>query len=318
LVRRELRTASGLWGQCGVHFGLEEEQDIQIVDPPPPFLMAVGCDLGLPTSGGALRFRLGDKRFQIETEAGLAPSQVAQRVAAAVEGAGYRATVSPNARTAQGALPTVDVLMRDRRGKPIGIAVDGGAPLSSDPTLGVCVGAVDFTDGLTHFTDYDAVSGTVEERAMLKAFDDGDPTTIELYVVSNFARSGRIGESFLYVPGASAGNAVVLDRAGVRAGARSYTLAHELGHILLNMPGHPDDFGVDKPSSLMDADASDPTIFGPRRLSLAECERAIVQSGPETAVPLLESWPLFVAPDPPSRRAASRPGTPSPSAAQSE
>jgi hypothetical protein len=42
----------------------------------------------------------------------------------------------------------------------------------------------------------------------------------------------------------------------------------------------------------MDADAADPTIFGPRRLSVAECERAIVQSGPGAPVPLLQDWPL--------------------------
>jgi hypothetical protein len=42
----------------------------------------------------------------------------------------------------------------------------------------------------------------------------------------------------------------------------------------------------------MDADAADPSIFGPRRLSLEECERAVRQSGPQTAIPLLTTWPL--------------------------
>jgi hypothetical protein len=149
------------------------------------------------------------------------------------------------------------------------------------------------SDGLTHFTDFDAIAGTVEERSLLKAFDDGDPTTLEVFVVPSFARTGRIGESFIFNDGSSVRNAVILDRAGIRAGARSYALAHELGHILLDMPGHPDDFGVDQPSSLMDADAADPTIFGPRRLSVAECERAITQSGPRAAAPLLTEWPLI-------------------------
>jgi hypothetical protein len=44
---------------------------------------------------------------------------------------------------------------------------------------------------------------------------------------------------------------------------------------------------------LMDADAADPTIFGPRRISVDECERAIVQSGPAAPIPLLTPWPLF-------------------------
>ena len=69
-------------------------------------------------------------------------------------------------------------------------------------------------------------------------------------------------------------------------------LAHELGHVLLDLPGHPDDYGVDRPSDLMDADAADPSMFGPRRLSIEQCERAYRQSGPGAAVPLLTPWPL--------------------------
>jgi hypothetical protein len=69
-------------------------------------------------------------------------------------------------------------------------------------------------------------------------------------------------------------------------------LAHELGHILLQMPGHPDDYGVDAPYLLMDSDAADGTIFGPRRLLVPECERAVRQSGPSAPVPILSPWPL--------------------------
>ena len=79
------------------------------------------------------------------------------------------------------------------------------------------------------------------------------------------------------------------DRTSGGAGglARSFALAHELGHVLLAMPGHPDDFGVDKSWSLMDADVAEPTIFGPRRLSFEECARAVKQAGPGALVPLL-------------------------------
>jgi len=59
------------------------------------------------------------------------------------------------------------------------------------------------------------------------------------------------------------------------------------------MPGHPDDFGVDQPWMLMDADATDGTIFGPRRLSVDDCERALRESGPQALIPLLEPWPLY-------------------------
>jgi len=122
--------------------------------------------------------------------------------------------------------------------------------------------------------------------------DDGDPSTIDVLIVPSFDQSGRIGESFIDDDGAAIQNTVVIDRAAVRAGPRSYALAHELGHILLDMPGHPDDYGVDQSSSLMDADAADASVFGPRRLSLEDCERALRQSGPGAKTPLLQAWPL--------------------------
>jgi hypothetical protein len=43
---------------------------------------------------------------------------------------------------------------------------------------------------------------------------------------------------------------------------------------------------------LMDADAADSTIFGPRRLSTEDCERALEQSGATAPMPLIEHWPL--------------------------
>jgi hypothetical protein len=296
LLGEELQIASGLWGQCGVHFGLPEEVEIRVVDPPPPFLLGVGCDLGLPASGGELRFLVNGEPIQVPTRAADTPSAVAERVRAVLTPLGFRAVVSANAKITRGALRTADVLVYDAKGIPARLERGPTHPLSSDATLAVCIGDVDLSDGLTHFSDYDAAAGTIEERTLIKAFDDGDPTTIELFVIPSFARSGRIGESFIYADGASVRNAVIVDRAGIRAGARSHTLAHEIGHILLDMPGHPDDYGVDMPSTLMDADAADATIFGPRRLSVAECERALRQSGPGTPAPLLTPWPLYATP----------------------
>jgi hypothetical protein len=138
----------------------------------------------------------------------------------------------------------------------------------------------------------DSVAGTLEERTMLKALDDGDPKTVEVVVVPVFAGGGRIGESFISSDLSSVRNAIILDRAGIRARRSSLTLAHELGHILMDLPGHPDDYGVDTPSDLMDSDASDASPFGPRRLSVEECARVARQAGPAARVPLLQVWPL--------------------------
>jgi hypothetical protein len=164
--------------------------------------------------------------------------------------------------------------------------------VSSDATLSACIGRVDLEDGLQHFGDVDAIAGTVEERALVKAFDDGDPGTIEVFVVPSFGGGGRIGESFISADGGAMKNLLIEDRAGVRADRASFALAHELGHILLDEPGHPDDFGIDTPTRLMDADAANPSAYGPRRLLVDECVRALRQSGPGAPVPLLTAWPL--------------------------
>ncbi len=292
LARAEIDVASRLWGQCGIHFGAPAHEEIAIHDPPPVYMLAVGCESGLPASGGELRFSVGGRRVRVATSAGQSPAEVAGATVRTLAGMGVAASVSPNPATQGTPFGSADVLVRRGDGSLAELRADGTAPLSTDASLGVCFGDVDFADGVEHFTDVDAPAGTVEERALVKAFEDGDPTTIDVFIVPSFAGAGRIGESFVHDPGASIQNVVILDRAGIRAGARSFVLAHELGHVLLDLPGHPDDFGVDRPSDLMDADAADPSMFGPRRLSIAECERAVRQSGPGAGVPLLEAWPL--------------------------
>jgi hypothetical protein len=158
--------------------------------------------------------------------------------------------------------------------------------------LSVRIGSVDLSDGLEHFTDLDAMAGTLEERTLVKALDDGDPATIEVIVVPLFAGGGRIGESFIASDLSSVRNVVLLDRAGIRARRSSLTLAHELGHVLMDMPGHPDDYGVDTPTLLMDSDAADASPYGPRRISLDECARVVRQAGPTARSPMLVEWPI--------------------------
>lgn len=283
-ARAAVRAASLVWGQCGVT--LEVEQ-VEVVAPPPPRFLTVGCGAGLPARGGRVRWRLGGRPLEVRVEPGDSPERAARRIGRAIERSGARARYAWNVRAESAALPSVDVSAVDSRGRTLELAADGAAPLSQDAALCVQLGSVDLTDGLSHFSNDDAALGTVEERALLSAFDDGDPSTIEVLVVPSFAGASRIGESFLAREGAGRFNAVIVDRIGLRASVRSYTLAHELGHVLLNLPRHPDDYGVDTTSQLMDADAADASIFGPRRLTLADCRRALTESGPDAFVPLL-------------------------------
>jgi hypothetical protein len=279
-----------------VSFGPPDEVAVRVVDPPPPHLLAVGNGLGVPASGGRIVFRIdGRKTVEVGVRAGELPSSVAHNVARAVETAGFVALMSTNARVSSGASPSVDLSIRRKNG---GLArlepLDGVGAVCDDATLEVRIGRVELDDGLDHFGDADSVAGTLEERTLLKALDDGDPSTVEVVVVPFFTGGGRIGESFIGADRGSLRNVVVIDRSGIRARRSSLTLAHELGHVLLDIPGHPDDFGVDTPTRLMDADAADASPFGPRRLTLAECARMVREAGPNARSPLMRDWPVGV------------------------
>jgi hypothetical protein len=292
VLRSELSAASAIWGQCGVSFGEPRLLDVRVVEPPPSHLVAIGDDLGILASGGEIHLRVADKTIALSTVPGETPDRVASDLARAVERAGFVAIVSPNARIGPALAPSVDVLLRRKDGTLLGVDPVGGIPISTDPTLSVRIGSVDLGDGLRHFTDMDAMAGTIEERTLLKALDDGDPSTIEVVIVPFFAGGGRIGESFIGSDLSSVRNVVLLDRAGIRARKSSLTLAHELGHVLMDLPGHPDDYGVDTPTLLMDSDAADASPFGPRRISVDECARVVRQAGPKARVPLLVEWPV--------------------------
>ena len=287
-LRQELTVASATWGQCGFTFGPVAQMDVKVMSPPPPYLVALGDDVGLPASGGEVRLRIEGKPLSFATKKGWSTRQAALELQRVAEQSGLRAALSENARIAPGASPSVDVAVRKKDGQLASVELVS----SSDPTLSVHVGAVDLTDGLQHFGDTDSVAGTLEERTLVKSVEDDDPRTIEVIVVPFFGGGGRIGESFIASDGSSMRNVVIIDRAGVRARRTSLTLAHELGHVILDEPGHPDDYGIDTPTLLMDSDASDASPFGPRRISNDECARAVRQSGPASRLPLLQEWKL--------------------------
>ncbi len=294
IARAEVARANLMWGACGVSFGPLDELDAAVVDPPKPHLLAMGCDHGLPASGGVVRFRVDGREISARIAPGMRPEAAARVVVQAVTAAGFTARVSQNPVIGAGAFGSADVLVRTKRGELVSIDPPASGPLSGDATMSVCIGRVDLDDGLQHFSDIDAIAGTVEERALIKAFDDGDPATIEVFFIPSFAGGGRIGESFIAADGGTLRNLLIEDRAGVRADRSSFALAHELGHILLDEPGHPDDFGADTPTRLMDADAANSSAYGPRRLLVDECVRALRQSGPSAPVAMLRPWPLGV------------------------
>lgn len=289
LAEAEVARATSVWSSCGIAFRLAEP--VAVVAPPRASMLAFGDGLGLRASGGVIKLRVDGRELAHPIAPGLEPAAAARSFAAALARAGFEVTVSDNARASLALLPSSDLMVSHPKRGPALLELPAKGALSTDRSLSVRIGAVDLEDGLQHFGDADASVGTVEERALIKAFDDGDPRTIEVFVIPSFGGGARLGESFIGADAGALRNVVLEDRAGVRADAASFTLAHELGHVLLDQPGHPDDYGTDTPERLMDSDAASATIFGPRRLAIGECERAFRQSGPRTAEPILEPWP---------------------------
>ena len=193
-------------------YGDARTLDVKVVDPPPAHLLAIGGDLGISASGGGtIHLRADGKPLTLATTPGETPDRVASELARLADKAGLVAVVSSNARIRPGVASSVDVSLRRKDGTLVAIEA-ASVPLATDPTLSVRIGSVDLSDGLQHFTDTDAMAGTLEERTLLKALDDGDPSTIEVVVVPLFAGGGRIGESFIGSDLSSIRNVILLDR----------------------------------------------------------------------------------------------------------
>lgn len=291
IAREQVAIANEVWLQCFIGFGPPEHADVAIVDPPPPSLLAIADGDGLPAQGGGeIRFRADGRSIgPVVTRAGDPPVATALAVARALEAKGFRARVTENAAADFGAGRAADIVVRRRDGQLVRLSKDGDLPLGTDTMQSVQIGSVDLSDGMLEFDNMNASSGTIEERTLIKTLADDDPSTIELFIVNHFSRGTRQGEAFIDGDGGAIVNAVILDRAGLRQQRAAWTQAHELGHVLLNHPLHPDNVGPDRPWLLMDSDTSLPLVTGPKRIDASECARARASSGIHAYPPLLRA-----------------------------
>jgi len=273
VMRDQLALANAVFAPCHVDLGPASAIEVNVVDPPPPTLLAIADGDGLPALGGEARFRIGARAFRVAIPAGSRPEQTAERVAVALRRAGFRARVVVEPRNRNAAGPSASVHVRDANGGFVTLEPDEPHPPSTDRRQTVRLGVVELGDGLDPFEDGNARAGTLEERALLHAIVDDDPLTIDVVVVPRFARPERQGEAFIASDEGPLRNVVVLDRRGLARARSAYTLPHELAHVLLDVPFHPDELGEPDPTRLMSSRASDATVLGPKRLTAAECAR---------------------------------------------
>ena len=297
LVRKQLPVVNERWAQCGVWYGTEDDLPIAFVDPPGPALLSVADQTGAVAGGGRIHFQVdGQPIGPLDIAPGSPPAETARRVAAAIRTAGFRTAVTPNPPVTGRPLGSVDVLVRRPNGELAEIAPIGDAFLTTDRQQSLSIGRVDLSNGLDKFGSHNANSGTLEERTMFKALSDDDPATVEVFIVNRFAIHPALAETFIEDDQGPFPNLILITERGLVKGRASFTMPHELGHILLDEPGHPDSERRDTPHRLMDSDASGASPRGPKRLLPAECMRTLAESGPDATPPLLQpvSWAELV------------------------
>ncbi len=289
LAALQARSVADAWAQCFVGVNYE----VRLRAPPPRALLSIADGRGLPALGGRITFQAGPHIITVNTTAGDTPQRTAERIAVALQQVGYNAALHRVPRTAYGAGDFVDLTVRDREGfwVPLQTALEprpptpGRAPeetlvpsqtaipLSTDAHHDVRIGRVNLADGLDEFSNAEP-GGTLEERTLVTLLRDDDPQTIDLFVVNRFSGGSRHGEAFVPSDQGSLAGTVIIDRRGASLAYVAWTAAHEVGHLLLDNPFHPDNFGADTPTRLMDSNRLDGSILGPQRLLPAECSRA--------------------------------------------
>jgi hypothetical protein len=291
LLREQVQISNEIYLQCAITFGVPASYPVLIADPPRNTLLSVSDDDGLRAGGGDVAFRVGARSIgPVAVRRGSTPLETAEAIGRAIQRAGLNARVTANRRTDYAALGSADVMVSDGQGRWLAFEQLTNTPLSTDRRQRIQLGTVDLRDGVEEFQNMNSASGTLEERTLLKALVDDDPTTIDLLIINRFTRGTRIGEAFVEGDGGAIVNALFVDRTGLSAQREAWTQSHEVGHIVLDQPWHPDNLGPDRPWLLMDADASLAAVNGPKRLTSEECARVREESGPTATPSLLQRF----------------------------
>lgn len=272
VIAHQVAVIDEVLAACGIRAGPAEAVEIVVVDPPGPCLLSVGGRTGLPSAGGEVRLVVdGERLGPLRVGSGYAPVETARFLAHAIEDAGYTVDLTINARMPSAAFPTADVLVRRADGSLAELGVWREEPLTTDSMQELAIGAVRLDDGLEPYGANDIAAGTLEERTLVKALAGGDPSAVEIFVISRFTGLQKQGESFVRANRSSMRNAAIVDWRALERARQAYTLAHELGHVLLDDLEHPDTHGDRRPFLLMHSRSAS-AVGGPMRVTPVQCE----------------------------------------------
>ncbi|MCP4675651.1 MAG: hypothetical protein GY854_09135 [Deltaproteobacteria bacterium] len=274
VMRHQVEVLGEVLAQCTIEPVVLTDASIDISDPPGACLLAVGERFGLPSAGGEVRLMVDGVRLgPWKIGSGYSPQETARLLSHHLSDAGFRVELSNNRKAPDHALATSDILVRRADGSLAEMSPWPDRPLSTDSRQSLEIGIVNLAGGINAYDENAASSGTLEERTLIKALSDTDDRTVDVFVVNHFSsRVGKQGESFIRAGESSLKNAVVIDLNALGRARQSYTLSHEIGHVLLDDLGHPDTRGDNRTWLLMHSNSSS-AVGGPRRLTAKECER---------------------------------------------
>ncbi|MBW2277798.1 MAG: hypothetical protein JRF63_09920 [Deltaproteobacteria bacterium] len=272
VMRHQISVLNDVLAPCGISAGPVAEVEVTVVDPPGPCLLSVGGRSGLPSAGGDVRLTVDGERYgPFRVGVGYAPVETARVLARKLEEAGFVADLSFNARASNAAFATTDIVVRHQDGSLADLGAWLDEPLTTDRVQSLSIGEVQLDDGLEPFGPNELATGTLEERTLVKALCAGDPRVIEIFVVSRFTGLRKQGESFVGSNRSALANVAIVDWRALGRARQAYTLAHEIGHILLDDLEHPDSRGDRRPFLLMHSRASS-AVGGPMRITPEQCE----------------------------------------------
>ncbi len=267
-LRERLASVMKPWETCGIRASVLRPL---IVDPPRDVLLAFGLPFGLPSDGReVIEVKAGRRTVEIALPPKLSPRDAARVVEERLRAIGVEVLSVERPWLVHEERPAAEL-------RVVGTKVEPSIRVRHGGRLAITATRVELRDGLEHFDDARAASGSQEERALLVPLVDGLTSTVDVVAVPFFSDGRRVGESFIATDDAALANVIVVDRAGLAASRTSHVLAHELGHVLLRSGDHPDEGIRDTPRLLMDSDASDASRLGPRLLTADECARARTQ-----------------------------------------
>ncbi len=269
----QLSVLNEILAPCFIGVGAPETVEIVVEPAPGPCLLTVAEELGLPSGGGEIRLQVDNRRLgPWWIDRGLTPAQTAARLATYLVEEGLKAEVTINPKKPALAHATANVLVRAGNGGLARLSVWPDQRLSTDRQQPLTIGRVTLGDGIDTTDGSGLFGGSVEERTLILALGDGIAHTVDVFLINRFSISDRQGQSFVRASGSPLRNSLLVDWSALWRTRQSYTLAHEIGHILLDDPGHPDERGDERTELLMHSRSSS-ARRGPKRILPADCQK---------------------------------------------